>query len=199
VHPHDDVPTNADIYLIGGGEDGPQSAALEMLSKDGGLNKAVNNGATVLAVCAGFQLIGGTLPNQAGVKVDGLGLVDAQTIYTDAPRSVGEIVIEFHGDIQQRVMTGFENHQGLTQLGSGMTPLGKVIRGVGNGLASDTESHPEGVQFDKVFGTYLHGPVLARNPQFADLVLESAAGPLATYFDDFAESLAAERRHTLLK
>lgn len=199
VEPHGAVPTSGDIYLLGGGEDGPQAAALEMLSKDGGLNKAVENGATVFAVCAGFQLIGSTLPNQAGVTVDGLGLVDAQTIYTDAPRSVGEVVIEFHDDIPQRIMTGFENHQGLTQLGVGMTPLGTVKRGVGNGLASESVTHPEGVHFGKVFGTYMHGPALVRNPQLADVVLESAVGPMAAYYDDFAESLAEERRRTLLK
>lgn len=199
VRPHDEVPTQGDIYLIGGGEDGPQSAALDMLSKDGGLNTAVDAGATVFAVCAGFQLIGATLPNQAGVSVDGLGLVDAHTVYTDAPRSVGEVVIEFHDDIPQRIMTGFENHQGLTRLGAGLTPLGTVKRGIGNGLASEHDSHPEGVHAGKVFGTYMHGPALARNPQLADLVLESAVGPMAAYYDEFAESLAAERRATLLK
>lgn len=199
VKPHDAVPVTGDIYLLGGGEDGPQTAALEMLSNDGGLQKAVNDGATVFAVCAGFQLIGSTLPNQAGVTVDGLGLIDAQTIYTDAPRSVGEVVIEFHDDIPLRIMTGFENHQGLTQLGAGMTPLGTVMRGIGNGLASDTVTHPEGVHCGKVFGTYMHGPALARNPQLADLVLESAVGPMAAYYDDFAESLADERRRALLK
>ena len=199
VHPHDSVPTQGNIYLIGGGEDGPQAAALEMLSKDGGLNTAVDSGASVFAVCAGFQLIGSTLPNQSGVTIDGLGLVDAHTVYTDAPRSVGEVVIEYHGDVAQRIMTGFENHQGLTRLGAGMSPLGVVKRGVGNGLASEHESRPEGVHFGKIFGTYMHGPALARNPQLADLVLESAVGPMAAYYDEFAESLADERRTTLQK
>lgn len=199
VHAHDAVPTSGDIYLIGGGEDGPQSAALDMLSKDGGLNKAVDYGATVFAVCAGFQLIGSTLPNQTGLTIDGLGLIDAQTIYTDAPRSVGEVVIEYNGELSERIMTGFENHQGLTQLGPGMKSLGSVKRGVGNGLPTQFEPHPEGVQHGKVFGTYLHGPAFARNPQLADLILESATGPLAAFYDDFAESLAEERRTTLLK
>ena len=199
VKPHDAVPTQGNIYLIGGGEDGPQAAALEMLSKDGGLNAAANAGATVFAVCAGFQIIGATLPNQAGLTVDGLGLVDAHTVYTDAPRSVGEVVIEYHADIPERIMTGFENHQGLTRLGSGLSALGKVKRGVGNGLASEDETHPEGVHSGNIFATYMHGPALARNPQLADLVLESAVGPMAAYYDEFAESFAEERRRTLMK
>lgn len=199
VAPHDPVPTSGDIYLLGGGEDGPQTAALEMLAKDGGLNSAVDNGATVFAVCAGFQLIGARLPNANGVPIDGLGLVDAETIYTEDPRSVGELVIRFNGDLDEPILTGFENHQGLTILGRGVEPLGQVIRGVGNGRDGHDCTAPEGVHHGQVFGTYMHGPALVRNPQLADAVLSSAAGDLAPFVDEFAEALAAERRHTLLK
>lgn len=199
VAPHDPVPTAGDIYLLGGGEDGPQTAALEMLSKDGGLNAAVNNGATVFAVCAGFQLIGSRLPNASGVPIDGLGLVDAETIYTDDPRSVGELVIRYNGEVDQPIMTGFENHQGLTILGRGVQPLGEVIRGIGNGRDGLDCKAPEGVHHGRVFGTYMHGPALVRNPQLADEVLRSAVGKLDDFVDDFAEALAAERRQTLTK
>ena len=199
VAPHEPVPTSADIYLLGGGEDGPQTAALEMLSKDGGLNTAVDDGATVFAVCAGFQLIGARLPNANGVPIDGLGLVDAETIYTDDPRSVGELVITFNGQLSEPILTGFENHQGLTILGHGVEPLGTVLRGVGNGRDGASCVAPEGVHHGRVFGTYMHGPALVRNPQLADAVLESAVGSLAPFIDDFAEALAAERRHNLLK
>ena len=199
IEPHEPIPTGGDIYLLGGGEDGPQTAALEMLSKDGGLNTAVDNGATVFAVCAGFQIIGATLPNAAGVPIDGLGLVDVETVYTDDPRSVGELVIRFHDESTDTILTGFENHQGLSILGAGVTPLGTVIHGIGNGRPGGTSQSPEGVHEGKVFGTYMHGPALVRNPVLADLVLESAVGTLAHYHDEFAEELAAERRETLLK
>jgi CobQ-like glutamine amidotransferase family enzyme len=199
IAPHEPIPTQGDIYLLGGGEDGPQTAALEMLSKDGGLNTAVDNGATVFAVCAGFQIIGSTLPNSTGLPIDGLGLVDVETVYTDDPRSVGELVIAFHDDQTEHIFTGFENHQGLSILGHGVTPLGHVLHGIGNGRAGGNSSAPEGVHEGNVFGTYMHGPALVRNPDLADLVLASAVGALEPYHDPFAEDLAAERRETLLK
>ena len=190
------VPRSGDVYLLGGGEDGPQAAALEMLKQDGGLQYAAAGGATVLAICAGFQVIGESLPDAEGRATAGLGLVDAHTIYDSSPRSVGEIVIEpKRGGLP--VLTGFENHQGLTRLGSEMPPLGLVISGVGNGL-NDWHSHAqEGVWHGNVFGTYMHGPVLARNPELADAVLQCAAGPLRPFDDPFANALARERRSTL--
>ena len=80
VTPGMSVPRSGDVYLLGGGEDGPQAAALEMLKQDGGLAYAAAGGATVLAICAGFQIIGESLPSSEGVATAGLGLVDAHTI-----------------------------------------------------------------------------------------------------------------------
>jgi len=201
VAPRQSVPTSADIYLIGGGEDGPQTAALEMLRVDGGLHKAVNGGAAVLAVCAGFQLLGTSLPNQDGVAIDGLGLVDASTVYTDDPRCVGELFVAPVDDDSTALYTGFENHQGRTQIGAGMTPLGWVVSGFGNGLpgAEAGARIPEGIVNGRVIGTYMHGPVLARNPELADRILASVAGVLAPLSDDFASGFAAERRSALPK
>ena len=190
VSPGQAVPRDGDIYLLGGGEDGPQLAALEMLRQDGGLNYAAAGGATVFAVCAGFQIIGTSLDSVNG-KLSGLGLVDADTVYTSAPRSVGELVVQpLRGGLP--VLTGFENHQGLTELGSEMPPLGTVINGNGNGF-----NETEGVWHGNVFGTYMHGPALARNPELADVVLQSAVGLLRPFLDPMAQALAAERRHTL--
>lgn len=190
VSPGQAVPRNGDIYLLGGGEDGPQLAALEMLRQDGGLNYAAAGGATVFAVCAGFQIIGTSLDSVNG-KLSGLGLVDADTVYTSAPRSVGELVVQpLRGGLP--VLTGFENHQGLTELGPEMPPLGTVINGNGNGF-----NETEGVWHGNVFGTYMHGPALARNPELADVVLQSAVGLLRPFLDPMAQALAAERRHTL--
>ena len=205
VAPRQPVPTTGDVYLIGGGEDGPQTAALEMLRVDGGLHQAVNGGAAVLAVCAGFQLLGTSLPNQDGVTIDGLGLVDASTVYTDDPRCVGELFVSPVDDESTSLYTGFENHQGRTQIGAGMTPLGWVVSGFGNGLPGEEPSEmvsariPEGVVNGRVIGTYMHGPVLARNPELADRILGSVAGTLAPFEDDFASEFAAQRRRALPK
>jgi CobQ-like glutamine amidotransferase family enzyme len=191
VTPGMTVPRSGDIYLLGGGEDGPQSAALEMLKTDGGLNYAAAGGAAVLAICAGFQIIGESLPDANGQVTSGLGLVDAHTIYDSSPRSVGELVIEpSHSGLP--ILTGFENHQGLTQLGEEMIPLGRVRAGVGNGF----DKH-EGVWHGNVFGSYMHGPALARNPELADVVLRCAVGALAEFIDPFANDFANERRTTL--
>jgi CobQ-like glutamine amidotransferase family enzyme len=143
-----------------------------MLKLDGGLNYAAAGGATVLAICAGFQIIGETLPDSEGTATSGLGLVDAHTIYDSSARSVGEIVVEpSRGGLP--VLTGFENHQGLTRLGSEMPPLGRVRRGIGNGF----DSH-EGVW---------HGNVLARTCMgrfwlgTQSLPMQSCSAPLGHY------------------
>ena len=199
ITPDQVVPDSADIYLLGGGEDGPQSIALEMLLVDGGLNRAVTKGATLLAVCAGFQLIGTALPDSTGQDVKGLEIVDVTTIYTDQERCVGELVIAGHADTDgnSTVYTGFENHQGRTTLGDGVNPLGTVLRGFGNGIANNVGGVDEGVHVGNVFGTYMHGPVLARNPKLADLILSNVLGNLETYVDELGEALAQERMNTL--
>jgi CobQ-like glutamine amidotransferase family enzyme len=185
------VPRTGDIYLLGGGEDGPQSAALEMLKHDGGLSYAAAGGATVLAICAGFQIIGESLPDSSGQKTSGLGLVDAHTVYDASPRSVGELVIQPNRGALP-MLTGFENHQGLTHLGKDMPPLGLVQRGIGNGFENQ-----EGVWHGNIFGSYMHGPVLARNPELADAVLQCAVGPMKAFEDPLAQAFAKERRMTL--
>jgi len=191
VTPHMPVPTSGDIYLIGGGEDGPQTASLRMLQKDGGLSVAIDRGASLFAVCAGFQIIGRQLPNPDGGMIEGLGLLDAITIVDESPRSVGELVIE-PSQPELPVFTGFENHQGLTELGPEVRPLGKVSSGIGNGFDG-----LEGAWQGNIIATYMHGPALARNPELADVVLKGVVGELTPYDDDFANELARERRATL--
>jgi hypothetical protein len=191
VTPGEPTPRSADIYLLGGGEDGPQLAALEMLGIDGGLKYAAAGGATVFAVCAGFQIIGESLPGNGGEMISGLGLVDAHTLYPKSKRSVGELVIAPNrGGLP--ILTGFENHQGFTQLGPEMPELGRVLSGVGNGY-----DQAEGVWHGNVIGTYMHGPALARNPELADLVLQCAVGPITKFDDELATAFAQERRRTL--
>lgn len=158
-----------DLYCLGGGEDGPQVQAAEMLLADGGLVRAVEDGAVVLAVCAGYQIVGTTFPGVAGRAHPGVGLLDVSTVKGGRRRAVGEVLADpFEPGLPP--LTGFENHGGVTTLGPGVHPLGRVRVGVGNGTG-DGGGPTEGGWAGRVVGTYLHGPVLARNPALADLLL----------------------------
>jgi lipid II isoglutaminyl synthase (glutamine-hydrolysing) len=190
----------ADLYCLGGGEDGPQVRAAETLAADGGLARAVEAGAAVLAVCAGYQIVGQTFPDADGRRRDGLGLLDVATVKSTRRRAVGDVVAEPLADGVARgpggplpTLSGFENHGGVTTVGPGAHPLARVTRGVGNGSGDGTE----GAWAGRVVGTYLHGPVLARNPALADLLLAWALGrPLDALDDDEERSLRAERLAT---
>jgi CobQ-like glutamine amidotransferase family enzyme len=181
------MPSTADIYLVGGGEDGPQSLAAQRLIADGGLHRAVAQGAAVLAVCAGYQIFGSSFYAK-GVQCPGLGLLDLRSDRGET-RAVGEL----RGDIDPRLglppLTGFENHGGRTRLGPEVMPLARVTAGVGN------DTHYEGAWRGKILGTYAHGPALARNPALADLLLLWATGAdsLAPLDDTWADRLRGER------
>lgn len=164
---------NADLYCIGGGEDGPEVRAAEALRSDGGFRGAVEEGAVVLGVCAGFALLGREFPDAAGRVHEGLGLLDVSTT-RGGTRAVGEVLASIDPDAPRLApdrrlppLTGFENHRGCTAIGPTAKPLAHVVRGVGNGAGDGTE----GAWVDRVVGTYLHGPVLARNVDLADLLL----------------------------
>ncbi len=156
----------ADIYSLGGGEDGPQVRAARSLIEDGTLRRRAAEGAVVLAVCAGYQIVGNSFPGADGAAHAGVGLLDIDTVKGVGPRAVGEVVAQATGATLP-ALTGFENHGGTTTLAPGAVPLGQVSRGIGNGDGSGTEGAIAG----HVLGTYLHGPVLARNPALADLLL----------------------------
>ena len=181
------MPTTADIYLIGGGEDGPQALAAQRLIADGGLHRAVSQGAAVLAVCAGYQLFGRSFYAK-GARCAGLDLLDI-TSDRGETRAVGEV----GGDIDPRLglppLTGFENHGGRTHLGAAVAPLAHVTAGIGN------DGRTEGAWSGKILGTYAHGPALARNPAIADLLLRWAIGAdsLGPLDDTWSERLRAER------
>jgi len=172
----------ADIYCLGGGEDGPQVRAAEALVADGELHRAVDRGAVVLGVCAGFQLLGHSFPDSVDRPHPGLGLLDVSTRKGTGSRAVGELVASptdeaprLSGGRPIPWLTGFENHGGVTTVGPGARPLARVVRGVGNGGGSGTEGAWQG----KVLGCYLHGPLLARNVALADLLLGWALSPTA--------------------
>lgn len=172
VEPGQELPADAQVYLLGGGEDLAQTTAVKELVKDGNLFRAIDSGAAVFAVCAGYQICGKSFTiGERDEVVPGLGILDVETRRGDV-RAVGEILYSWtKPDGTRSLVTGFENHGGFTRVGPDARPLGMVERGVGNG-----HEGTEGAQQGKVVATYPHGPVLARNPELADHVLELALG-----------------------
>ncbi len=166
------VPLDADIYLLGGGEDGAQSSVAADAQVRAAMHAAVSRDAVVFAVCAGFQLLGTTFETGPGDRVEGFGVLDCRSARRDAPRAVGEVLARPAADLELPLLTGFENHGGGTWLAEGLAPLARVEYGVGNGDGAQTEGAIQG----RVVGTYLHGPVLVRNPELADLLLTWAVG-----------------------
>jgi CobQ-like glutamine amidotransferase family enzyme len=174
------LPAYADLYVLGGGEDDHQALALERLHRSP-LEGAVRGGAHVFAVCAGLQLLGTSLTARDGSLLAGLGLLDVRTTRLER-RVLGEVVAEFPAATGLPSLTGFTNHAGATVLDAGAQPLATARVGCGN---DGSESSAEGAVQGNVIATYLHGPVLARNPAFADWILERIVGhPLAALADD---------------
>jgi len=137
------------------------------MKRDNALKDAIADGAVLLAVCAGFQIIGNTF--WAGdKKVDGLGLLDIETNAGTDQRCVGDVVA--HSSIFNLDLIGFENHAGRTVLGSSTKPFATVTSGFGNG-----DGKTDGAVQGNVIGTYMHGPVLARTPALADLLIARAS------------------------
>lgn len=170
-----DAVPSADLYLLGGGEDGPQRLAADLL-RASDLAARVADGARVLAVCAGLQVIGETFCVEGDDEYPGLGLVAVRTTRGSA-RSVGDLAVR----VGDRLLVGFENHGGVTTLGEGVEPLGAVARGRGN------DGRVDGVRAPRLWATYAHGPALAQNPWLADEVLADLVGrdlePLAGVAD----------------
>ncbi len=171
------VPRSCDLYVLGGGEDDAQTVALAGLRRGGGLAGAVADGAHVFAVCAGLQLLGTTFRTGEGTAAAGLGLLDLSTGRLPR-RAVGEVIVAPDARLGLPLLTGFENHGGATRLGPAASALGIVRRGVGNDdpPAGDPAPRVEGAVQGRILATYLHGPVLARNPALADLLLSRVLG-----------------------
>jgi len=182
----DPLPKSGDIYLLGGAEDAAQLLSLTALRKGSILARTANKGAVVLAICAGFQILGAKYSTRDD-EFAGLGLLDVVTTPGDK-RLVGDIAVKT--EFFDFPLTGFENHSSVTTLGEDTQAFGRVLHGNGNGIAA-----LDGAINGNVFGTYLHGPVLARNPEFADLLIERAVGgAISPLGDDLAERYAKWRR-----
>ena len=185
------IPDSLDVYLFGGGEDDPQvMASAGMRASRAAIDRARSGGAAVLAVCAGFQLIGHSYEAADGEIIEGLGLVDAVT-RAGPNRLIGELVVEPAAPLP--VLTGFENHGGRTTLGPAERPLGRVVARDGKDDGAGTGT--DGVLADRLIGTYLHGPVLPRNPALADHILSWVVGELGPTDSEREEQLRASRLH----
>ncbi|HEY4427375.1 MAG TPA: glutamine amidotransferase [Solirubrobacteraceae bacterium] len=165
-----------DLFYIGGGQDRDQllCAADLIETKRGGLEAAAARGAVVLGVCGGYQLLGRSY-TLGGRRIEGVGLLDIDTVREDAPRLIGNVAIEvvLDGDeARPELLVGFENHGGRTSLAPGQPALGRVIKGHGN----DGRSGMEGARSANTIGTYLHGPLLPKNVWFADWLITCALG-----------------------
>ena len=192
-----------DLIYIGGGQDRDQRlvAADMVATKRDGLAAASADGAVVLAVCGGYQLLGHSY--QLGEeRIAGLGIADLETVRSDGPRLIGNIAIEVDLGTGPRTIAGFENHGGRTHLGTSATPLGRVLEGHGN----NGKDGFEGIRQGNLIGTYMHGPLLPKNAWLADRLIQLALArregaepelePLDDTLEDAAHTsaLAAARR-----
>lgn len=164
-------PEEYDLFFVGGGQDKQQqviAADLQRLSKP--LHQSINDGAVILSVCGGYQLLGHYYKPHEGDELKGISLVDAHTV-AGHRRMIGNVVVQRQDG---STLVGFENHSGRTMLGTGVQPLGKVVTGNGNNGDDGMEGVAQVVGKGKVYGTYLHGSLLPKNPQLADELIRLA-------------------------
>ena len=191
-------PGTHDLLYVGGGQDREQAlVAVDLASRAEAVRESTAGGAAVLAVCGGYQLLGRSYRERDGAELPGIGLFPLHTVAGDR-RMIGDVLLDC--DWAGRTLAGFENHAGRTRLDEGAVPLGRVVHGFGN----DGESGFEGCRAGRAVGTYLHGPLLPRNPWLADWLLAQALAhatggeppelePLADELETEAHQVAAAR------
>jgi CobQ-like glutamine amidotransferase family enzyme len=184
------IPANIDLFFFGGGQDQEQAAVAADLqgAKGAALKAAIEDGAAMLAVCGGYQFLGHEYRPHQGPALPGIGVFDAVTV-AGSERFIGNVIV----DTPFGELVGFENHSGLTTLGPGAEPLGRVRVGRGNNGRDGTE----GARYKNAAGCYLHGAVLPKNPAFADWLLAAGLsrryGPVTLPPLDDAAELTAQR------
>ena len=196
-------PGEHDLLYIGGGQDREQAlVAQDLLAKAADVRESVAEGAAVLAVCGGYQLLGRSYRDFRGGDLPGIGLFPFDTVAGET-RMIGDVLLECELEPGvRRTLAGFENHAGRTRLDPGAEPLGRVVAGFGN----DGASGWEGCRVGRAVCTYLHGPLLPRNPWFADWLLVQALAhrsgevpalePLADELESKAHAVSARRAET---
>jgi lipid II isoglutaminyl synthase (glutamine-hydrolysing) len=164
-------PGEHDLLYVGGGQDREQAlVARDLVTNADSVRGAVEGGAALLAVCGGYQLLGRSYRDFRGTDLPGIGLFPLETVAGER-RMIGDVLLECELEPGvRRTLAGFENHVGRTTLDRDAVPLGRVVAGFGN----DGESGYEGCRVGRAIGTYLHGPLLPRNPWLADWLLARA-------------------------
>ena len=197
-------PGEHDLLYVGGGQDRDQAlVAPDLAARSLALREAVEDGSVVLAVCGGYQLLGRFYRDRAGGELPGAELFDLYTVAGER-RMIGDVLLDCELEPGERhALAGFENHAGRTILGVTAQPLGRVVAGFGN----DGQSGYDGCRLGRALGTYLHGPLLPRNPWLADWLLAQALAhrsggeppelePLADALEAKAQRVSAERART---
>src|SRR5258708_5118323 len=167
-------PSTADLIFFGGGQDREQEVVSSdfLRQKGGAVRQAVEDGAALLSVCGGYQLLGQSYTTVDGQELPGAGLFDVRSV-PGPKRHIGNVLVETYLDGRPRTLVGFENHSGRTYLGAGMPALGRTVVGAGN----NGEDHTEGAVYKGAIGCYLHGSLLPKNPWLADRLLAKALLP----------------------
>lgn len=162
---------DCDIVFIGGGQDFEQEVLLDDLhrGKDREIKAAIEDGVTFLTICGGYQMMGSYYETYDHVRCDFIGAVDFHTVGS-RQRMIGNYKFRCSDSAGGSTVVGFENHSGKTWLGSGVEQLGHVLAGFGN----NGEDGTEGVHYKNLIGTYSHGPLLPKNPEFCDRLLLGA-------------------------
>ena len=177
VNPMDELPIKTDFYFMGGGQDNDQYLIYkDLLNKKSKLIEDIENGVPALTICGGYQLLGNKFITGTGQLVEGIGIFPVETKAMDASvksRCIGNIVVNVDIDgIQNTQMVGFENHGGQTYIvdSTKAKPIGKVVVGYGNNFHEKLE----GCVYKNAIGTYCHGSVLPKNPQFTNWLITKA-------------------------
>ena len=182
----ENIPKQADLYFIGGGQDSAQSRVAHDLQRHTErLQQDTAAGIPSLSICGGYQLFGRGYQPFDGDLLPGISLFAAQT-FASKQRMIGNVVIQLSNSLANLTpnqVVGFENHSGKTYLDATATPFGKVLRGFGN----NGEDKNEGCIRQNAIGCYLHGSVLPKNPQLADWLIEKALGEPLQPLDDSLE------------
>ena len=187
-----------DLIFFGGGQDREQAVVSpDFVERKGDrIREAVEDGAVLLSVCGGYQVLGHTYTTFDGRELAGVGIFDVRSVPGDR-RAIGNVVVETDLDGARRTLVGFENHSGRTYLGPGCRPLGRVLSGGGN----NGEDGTEGAVYKNAYGCYLHGSLLPKNPALTDWLVTAglsrrgpvALPPLEDDFERIAHASAVRR------
>lgn len=190
VNQGDSMPYDADIIIGGGGQDKGQLAVeKDLLSKSKTLHSMSSDGVVMLMICGMYQLFGDAFITKDKSMIKGIGILPMHT-EAGEERMIGNITVE----TEFGKVIGYENHSGKSWLHEGCLQLGKVVKGYGN----NGEDRSEGARVNNIFGSYLHGPILSKNPILADGLLGLALSKRGIEMTGLDDSLENEAKRIAL-